>query len=118
MKNVLAVLMLLFAAGTTMANEVVRDATPKELAAIKAGLETQLKDASSAKLLRVRVKGNDFCGLLNAKNAFGAYAGYSPIMGMVFKDTTGKQLAAVLGVDSPEVTRDMCEQKGLPLPPM
>lgn len=108
---------LLFVAATAQAGDAVRDATPKELAAIKADLETRLKDAGSAKLQRVRVKDENFCGLINAKNSYGAYAGYSPIMGMVFKDTTGKQLAAVMGLDSPEVTRSMCAEKGLALPP-
>ena len=118
MRKLIAALLLVLVAGNAMADGVVRDATPKELVAIRAGLETLLMDAASARLLRVRVKGNEFCGLVNAKNAFGAYAGYVPISGMVMKDTTGKQLAFVLGLDAPEVTRDMCEQKGLPLPPM
>lgn len=109
--------MLLVVAGAH-AGEAVRDATPKELAAIKADLELRLKDASSAKLQRVRVKGEKFCGMLNAKNAYGAYAGYSPISGMVFKDTTGKQLAAVIGLGPPEeAIREVCEKDGLPLPP-
>lgn len=108
---------LLLAAAAAHAGDAVRDATPKELLAIKAGLEMQLKDAASAKLRSVRVKGETFCGMVNAKNSFGAYAGYSPITGMVFKDTTGKLLAAVMGADSPEATRQVCEDKGLPLPP-
>lgn len=108
---------MLFVVGSAQAADGVRDATPKELAAIKAGLEMQLKDASSAKLQRVRVKGEHFCGMVNAKNSYGAYAGYSPIMGMVFKDTTGKQLAAVIGLDSPDISRSECESKGMPLPP-
>lgn len=118
MKKLIATVMLLVAAGGAVADEAVRDATPRELTAIKADLEMKLLDASSARLLRVRVKGNDFCGLVNAKNALGAYAGYVPMMGMVFKDTTGKQLAAVLSVGEPEITNGECERKGLPLPPM
>lgn len=112
----LFIAVLLLSAGAH-AGDVVRDATPKELAAIKADLEMKLKDASSAKLQRVRVRGDKFCGMVNAKNSFGAYSGYSPVGGMVFKDTTGKQLAAVIGLDSPEETRQMCEENGLPLPP-
>lgn len=111
------VLVLLLAAFAAHAEDAVRDATSKELAAIKADLETKLKDAASAKFQRVRVKDGYFCGLVNAKNSYGAYAGYKPIMGMVFNDTTGKKLAAVIGLDSPEVTRTMCAEKGLPLPP-
>lgn len=115
MKKLLIAMLLV--AGSAQAEDRVRDATPKEQAAIKADLETRLKDAGSAKLQRVRVKGEDFCGLINAKNSFGAYAGYTPIMGMIFVDTKGKTLAAVMGLDSPEITRQMCEEKGLPLPP-
>lgn len=111
-------LTFLLVAGAVHAGDPVRDATPKELAAIKANLELRLKDASSAKLQRVRVKGEKFCGLVNAKNSYGAYAGYSPISGMVFKDTTGKQLAAVIGIGPPEdAIRQICEDDGLPLPP-
>lgn len=117
LKLVTAAALLLVAAGA-QAQNAVRDATPKELTAIKADLETKLKDAASAKFQNVKVQqeGN-FCGLLNSKNSYGAYAGYTPFMGMVFKDTTGKQLAAVLAVDEPEITRAMCAEKGLPLPP-
>lgn len=115
MKNLVAAVLWLSA--PAYAGDAVRDATPKELAAIKADLEMKLKDASSAKLQSVRVKGDKFCGMVNAKNSYGAYAGYSPIGGMVFKDTSGKQLAAVMSLDSPQVTREMCEQDGLPLPP-
>lgn len=114
-KLLIATLLVAF---SVHAGDAVRDATPKELGAIKADLEMKLKDASSAKLQRVRVKGDKFCGLVNSKNGFGAYAGYSPISGMVFKDTTGKQLAAVIGFGPPEeVTRKVCEDDGLPLPP-
>lgn len=111
-------LALLLIAGAVHAGNAVRDATPKELAAIKADLELRLKDAGSAKLQSVRVKGEKFCGLVNAKNSYGAYAGYKPISGMVFKDATGKQLAAVIGISPPEdVVRQICEDDGLPLPP-
>ena len=70
---------MLVATGIAQASDGVRDATAKELAAIKAGLETSLKDAGSAKLQNVRFKGETFCGLVNAKNSYGAYAGYVPI---------------------------------------
>lgn len=98
------------------AQEQLREATPKEVAAIKADLETKLKDASSAKFQNVRVKGDHFCGLVNSKNSYGAYAGYTPIGGMLFK-IEGKQAAAVIGLDSPEATRSVCQIQGIPLPP-
>lgn len=107
---------MLVMAGIAQAADGVRDATPKELAAIKTGMETSLKDAGSAKLQNIRFKGETFCGLVNAKNSYGAYTGYVPITGMVF-DVDGKKVAAVMGLSSPEATRSVCEEKGLPLPP-
>lgn len=99
------------------ASDDVRDATQKEIAAIRHGMERDLLDAQSARFDSVKVKGNYMCGMVNAKNKLGAYVGYTPFTGMIFRDTTGKLLAAPMGVDSPEVTRSMCEQYGIPLPP-
>ncbi|MBS0457446.1 MAG: hypothetical protein JSS44_08985 [Proteobacteria bacterium] len=96
--------------------DAVRDATPLELAAIKTSLELDLKDAQSARLQDVRVKGEKFCGFVNSKNSYGAYAGYIPIMGMLLM-IKGVQTAYVFGIDSPEVTRAMCKDWGLPLRP-
>nr|WP_180167713.1 hypothetical protein [Stenotrophomonas sp. SbOxS2]NYU00933.1 hypothetical protein [Stenotrophomonas sp. SbOxS2] len=100
------------------ASEGAREATQKELAAIKAGLETQLKDASSARFSNVRVDGEgSFCGLVNSKNGFGAYGGYTPVTGLLF-DMNGKLTAHVMGLDSPEAVQLVCEDKGLSLPPI
>ncbi|MGH8032507.1 MAG: hypothetical protein ACREO8_09130 [Luteimonas sp.] len=96
----------------------VRDATSKEIAAIRKAMERDLLDAESARFDSVKVKGEDMCGLVNAKNSMGAYVGYRAFNGMIFKDTTGKLLAAPMGMSgSEEVTRTMCAQKGIPLPP-
>lgn len=113
-----AVLITLLASSATLANEPVRDATPKEIEAIRAGMERQLLDAQSARFNSVKVKGQHMCGMVNSKNRMGAYAGYRPFTGMIFKDTTGKLLAAPMGVDADEaVARSMCKQQGIPLPP-
>lgn len=41
-------------------------------------LQQSLKDADSAKFRDLRKVGDDICGLVNAKNSYGAYAGYEP----------------------------------------
>lgn len=111
-------LLLLLVVGTALSEEQVREATPKEIEAIRTAMERDLHDAQSARFNSVRVKGNDMCGLVNAKNLMGAYVGYRPFTGMVFKDQTGKLLAAPMGVDSsPVVVRAICADKGIPLPP-
>lgn len=111
-------LFILLAAAGSPDDAPLRDATPKEIEAVRSAMERDLLDAESARFNSVKVKGNYLCGLVNAKNRMGAYAGYKPFTGMVFKDETGKLLAAPMGLDSsPEVIHSMCAQKGIPLPP-
>lgn len=44
---------------------------------IKAGLEAQLKDGQSARIIwQPQHDQRIYCGFVNAKNSFGAYAGY------------------------------------------
>lgn len=117
LKKMVALGFCLLIAAYAHASGGAREATPKELAAIKAGLETQLKDASSARFSNVRVNGEgSFCGLVNSKNGFGAYGGYTPMTGLLF-DLNGKLTAHVMGLDSPEAVQMVCEDKGLSLPP-
>lgn len=101
-----------------LAHAAPREATDKELVAIKRALENRLKDAESARLKDVLVEGEFVCGLVNAKNSYGAYAGYSHFVGMVFVDTTGKTVAAVVGVGDKGIEAKMCANKGIPLPPL
>lgn len=59
-----------------------RDPTDPEMEELKYAAERHLKDGGSAKYLSVKVEVSDtpdaltMCGLLNAKNSYGAYVGY------------------------------------------
>ncbi|TIM20775.1 MAG: hypothetical protein E5Y69_31580 [Mesorhizobium sp.] len=64
-------------------------ATDGEIAAILSALEADLLDAQTARFKDVcsRMSKNDkgapvrvWCGMINAKNAYGAYVGYKPFM--------------------------------------
>jgi len=110
-------LLLLAALLPIVASAAPRAATPKEISAIRSSLERKLKDAPSARFEAVLVENDNVCGMVNAKNSMGGYAGYSPFFGMVTVDTTGKTVAYVLSVGEDEITRKMCADKGIPLPP-
>jgi len=52
-----------------------------EMDAVKAGVGNHLKDPFSAEYKDVyRLPSGKVCGLVNGKNAFGAYAGWTPFM--------------------------------------
>lgn len=96
-----------------------REATDKELAAVKRALENRLKDAESSRLKDVLVEGEYVCGLVNAKNSYGAYAGYSHFVGMLFAGKDGKPpIAIVVGIGDKGIEAQMCANKGIPLPPL
>lgn len=70
-------------------------------------MDDRLKDSDSAKLKDVRVgKDGTTCGLVNAKNSYGAYAGYEPFIAM--KLSVGSFY--VLGVG--DGVGDLCASKG------
>ena len=48
--------------------------------------ETLLLDASSRKILNQHTEKSLVCGLVNAKNSYGAYTGYHPFVAMFGKD--------------------------------
>ena len=91
-----------------MASDVVtRDATEAELVVIKRDLSyTNLRDPFSAELRGIKVRGDMYCGFINAKNGFGAYTGFTPIIGMIFE---GK-VAPAVGT-GPSAGK-MCKQEG------
>lgn len=83
-------------------------ATTADLSAIKHAMEDRLKDSDSAKLKDVRIaKDGTTCGLVNAKNSYGAYAGYEPFIAM--KLSPGNFY--VLGVG--EEPGKLCTSKGI-----
>jgi hypothetical protein len=89
-----------FAAGTA--------ASQADMDALKIAMEDRLKDAESAKYKDVRIaKDGTTCGLVNAKNSYGAYSGFEPFIAM--KLSTGKFF--VLGVD--EASGQVCSSKNI-----
>ncbi|MCM2441059.1 hypothetical protein HGO34_15165 [Agrobacterium vitis] len=60
------------------------------------------------------------CGLVNARNSFGGYAGRSPFMGMLTKNKVGETVFLVLTSGSSkaavEVTRRACMRNDILLP--
>lgn len=77
-------------------------ATAADLAGIKVAMDDVLKDADSAKLKNVFLTPEEkawrICGRVNSKNSYGAYAGYSPFLGMKFPREDGKALYVVASV--------------------
>jgi hypothetical protein len=95
-------------------------ATPQQLEVIRTALQNKLKDADSAKFMNVRMlpadQGmSDICGKVNAKNSYGAYAGYRTFYGEYFDATNGSKASAFILIiqdqDSPVADR-MCEKQG------
>lgn len=108
---------LLVSGSAATQNRPIKDATPAQLAAIKKSLERNLKDAESVRFDSVKFKGEFFCGLINAKNSFGAYAGYRSMFGAVMP-VEKKLVGIVMSMDDEDVTRSMCDKEGIPLPPL
>ncbi|MFG0419745.1 hypothetical protein [Pseudomonas sp. SWI36] len=89
-----------FAAGTA--------ASKADLTALKSAMEDKLKDAESSKFKDVRIaKDGTTCGLVNAKNSYGAYSGFEPFIAM--KLSTGKFF--VLSID--EAAGQVCSSKNI-----
>lgn len=96
-----------------------RPATEQELEDIRSELQTKLKDADSAKFNSVQVKEkkegfSTFCGLVNSKNSYGAYAGYSAIVGY-FMDMPKRKITSVISMEN-AMARITCMQYDMRLP--
>lgn len=89
-----------FAAGVVASNA--------DLAAIKTSMEDRLKDSDSAKFKDVRIsKDGTTCGLVNAKNSYGAYSGFEPFLAM--KLSSGRFYI----VDISKEAGQVCAGKGI-----
>lgn len=83
-------------------------ATSQDIAGIRAAMDDRLKDSESAKIKSVRIASDGTtCGLVNAKNSYGAYGGYQPFLAM--KLSSGKFYVVGVGRESGQV----CESKGI-----
>lgn len=79
-----------------------------DLAGLRRAMDNHLKDAESARFKDVRI-GSDgtTCGLVNAKNSYGAYAGYEPFLALKL----GAGSFYVIGIE--EASGKVCAQQGL-----
>lgn len=75
----------LFAGSAAPVQAESRSATPAEIELAREGMQELLKDADSAKFRNVRFGVGSskatVCGDVNAKNTFGAYAGFTAFVG-------------------------------------
>ena len=105
-----------------------RPATPDEIEKVRAALKLKLKDDVGARYASVEVAeqiggygGAQICGLVNAKNGFGAYAGYVPFntAWMVFPPETNlapRMIVINLNDDLGISTCHVCSMYGIRLP--
>ena len=99
---------LLLGALAVPVTAIAASVSAKDLEGIKSAMDDRLKDTESAKLKDVRIaKDGTICGLVNAKNSYGAYVGYEPFIAL--KLSTGKFYVAGIGRESGQV----CASKGI-----
>lgn len=100
--------MLLLGTLAVSMSAVAGSVSPQDLKGIKSAMDDRLKDSESAKLKDVRIaEDGTVCGLVNAKNSYGAYAGYEPFIAM--KLSTGKFYVVGVGPESGQ----LCASKGI-----
>lgn len=92
-------------------------ATAAEIAAVRKGLDDKLADADSAKLKDFLVIHSpsgiaDACGMVNAKNRFGAYVGYQKIEMIVIPTKDGGIMASPISLDD-QIASQACRSKGM-----
>ena len=100
-----------------------RAATDAELAAIRAAMQLELRDADSARFSNVMVrdaigKPNDYhaCGLVNAKNTYGAYEGFTAFEAFrLYSESPHLDMTNVMSLDN-GLARMACLQWGMRLP--
>lgn len=98
------------------ANAEGRPLNKMERQALTKAIKDQLKDPDSAKFKLGNFIDPDsgyYCGLVNSKNSYGGYVGFTPFQGFIFKRDNGPYISHVLGLgDSPEVVVQMCRERG------
>lgn len=90
-----------------------RDLTPEEKAYVEKAVKATLKDPDSAQFKHTKlVLSSDgvvdpYCGMVNAKNSFGGYSGYSVFFVGITNNKDGKRVAIYLG---PQEESDVAQQ--------
>lgn len=106
----------IFAAALSACLAVGHAATVNQVA-LRASMNTVLKDADSAKFTEIKVKQADgiwlVCGLVNAKNSFGAYAGPSSFFAIGVAADPRKPIATFVGPMIGDAADARCAQEGL-----
>lgn len=114
MKKV-AILALLLAAGVSGAAQA-RELNAAEKEVIADAVRDQLKDPDSAQFKWGELKSASYCGLVNAKNAYGGYTGFSPFMVFTIEREGAITGAAVIGLGGGETgeqaTLGVCASEG------
>lgn len=110
-------LMLLLAFGATAAH--ARDLTDEEKALFIAAVKERLKDPDSAQFkwmpMRDEPNAEMYCGLVNSKNSYGGYTGFSPYQAMIVgENRTAAILISIGSGRDAAVTAKVCADSGYP----
>lgn len=90
-----------------------RDLTEAERTAISASVGRQLADPYSAQYEWQPLRdGIAYCGFVNAKNRFGAYAGYRPFFVLYYVGQQSRRFTVARVDMDPAVVSRMCPEAG------
>lgn len=92
---------------------VARELSPKEKSLIEQVAKQQLKDPDSAKFYWQDYKGGDiYCAHVNAKNAYGGFAGKALLLVGVKNDSKGNITSAEVSIRSDNMMDKICTDIG------
>ncbi len=87
--------------------------TETQKSAVSESVGKKLADPFSAKYEWQAVKSETvYCGMVNAKNQFGAYTGYKPFLVLYYINNKAKNLTVIKTEMAPEVIMKMCIESG------
>lgn len=111
---------IFFFINCALAENTARQLTAEEVALIKDKMETQLYDSESARyklpelILTNTTGGANYCGLVNAKNTYGAYTGYTAFQLMFYRrnDNDRTDIAFLLLDSGNGAIKRTCQKNG------
>lgn len=98
---------------SAQASSKSRDLTPEEKAYVEKAVKSTLKDPDSAQFKHAKLVLSEdgvvdpYCGMVNAKNSFGGYSGYSVFFVGITNNKDGKRVAIYIG---PKEESDTAQQ--------
>jgi hypothetical protein len=108
----LLTMLVLFAASTAHA----RDLTDAEKQMFMDAVKERLKDPDSAQFrwmpMRDPPKEEMYCGMVNAKNSYGGYSGFSPFQAMLIGEPHKAAIVISMGNSDARVTASLCADNG------